>query len=52
MNGSVIIVSNYEAPRQRGEEIILKRAFFVWEPFLRWEYLDRPGLVLLQVFLL
>lgn len=52
MNGSVIIVSNYEAPRQRGEEIILKRALLVGEPFLHWEYLDRPGLVLFQVFLL
>lgn len=29
MNGSVIIVGNYEAPRQCGEEMIFKRVFLM-----------------------
>lgn len=48
MNGSVIIVGNYEAPRQFGEEIIFKRVFQVWELFSHQEYLNKLRLLLLQ----
>lgn len=42
MNGSVIIVGNYEAPRQFGEEIIFKRAFKCGNPFHTTNILTDP----------
>lgn len=44
MNGSVIILGNYEAPRQFGGEIIFKVFFFkCWIPFLTSNILTDPS---------